>query len=646
MATKHVTTGMIGQLRRDARGNIMYLTAGLLIPMIATIGAGVDLGQAYMAKSRLQQACDAGVLAGRKSMAEGLFDSDAATAARNMFNTNYPTGIYDSTGVTFTPSARGTSEVTGSATATIRTIIMKIFGKETFNLAVNCTAKLEISNADIMFVLDVTGSMSATNSGDSVNRITALKTETVAFFDTLMTAARTDSRIRIGVVPYSSNINVGSILTAANPDFLADTVTVPSRVPNYNYVQDPDQTTYQSPQEFITSTGTYANQSPVVYTTGLDAAACVAQTPPPDNNQVAVGSPTEVLISDVTTNGTRVVTTQIRQNYTRNTYQFNYNSSNGRCRTFRADRNLYTLTNELVTTPAPRAVFKDYTYRLVDYNVRDFVRGTALQAPVGTNGTAVTAAWQGCIIESNTVAFDDAVATIPTGANDLNISLVPSTDAERWKPIIANFMYARSWSMNNSQSGSPASLTTSDDYTAMTSDYTCPAAAQKLTPYTTANRTSFVNYINTLSPTGTTYHDSGMTWGARLISPTGIFGTENSSAPNGSPISRHIIFMTDGEPNPDWSTLSFQSYEPLQPRIGTTDSSEKVRRHNRRFRAICDAAKAQNITIWTVSFGTTLTNEMRNCASGDKAYQANNAAQLRTQFQAIAQQITRLRLSE
>ncbi len=60
----------------------------------------------------------------------------------------------------------------------------------------------------------------------------------------------------------------------------------------------------------------------------------------------------------------------------------------------------------------------------------------------------------------------------------------------------------------------------------------------------------------------------------------------------------------------------------------------------------CDAAKARNITVWVVSFGTSLSADMQACASGDKAYQASNNAQLRTQFQAIAQQITRLRLSE
>ncbi len=105
----------------------MYMTAGLLMPIFAVIGAGVDLGQAYMAKTRLQQACDAGVLAGRRSMADGTYDADAITAANNMFEFNYPDDMYGSTGVTFTSSQRGSSEVTGTATATVNTILMRMF---------------------------------------------------------------------------------------------------------------------------------------------------------------------------------------------------------------------------------------------------------------------------------------------------------------------------------------------------------------------------------------------------------------------------------------------------------------------------------------------------------------------------------------
>src|SRR3546814_20904618 len=77
--------------------------------------------------------------------------------------------------------------------------------------------------------------MAQTNSGDSVNRITALQDATMDFFDTLTTADIGDGRLRFGVVPYSSTANVGHILAAKDPDWLSDYTILPSRSPVLRY---------------------------------------------------------------------------------------------------------------------------------------------------------------------------------------------------------------------------------------------------------------------------------------------------------------------------------------------------------------------------------------------------------------------------
>src|SRR3546814_5727577 len=55
----------------------------------------------------------------------------------------------------------------------------------------------------------------------------------------------------------------------------------------------------------------------------------------------------------------------------------------------------------------------------------------------------------------------------------------------------------------------------------------------------------FDGYVDTLTPNGRTYHDIGLIWGARLISPTGLFASENATTARGGEIQRHVIFMTD-----------------------------------------------------------------------------------------------------
>src|SRR3546814_3783798 len=81
-------------------------------------------------------------------------------------------------------------------------------------------------------------------------------------------------------------------------------------------------------------------------------------------------------------------------------------------------------------------------------------------------------------------------------------------------------------------------------------------------------------------------HDVGMVWGARLLSPTGLFTDENATAPNERPISRHIVFMTDGEMAPNVPNLTSQGYEYLMQRVsGSFDTSngELEDRLNNRF---------------------------------------------------------------
>lgn len=623
----------------------MYMTAGLLVPILATMGAGVDLGQAYMAKSRLQQACDAGVLSGRRAMADGTFTTSARDAANRMFNFNYASDEYSSTGRTFTPVQRGANEVTATATASVPTIIMRAFGTNAINITANCTAKLETSNADIMFVLDTTGSMASTNSGDSVNRITALKTEVMAFYDTVMAAQSDTSQIRFGAVPYSVNVHVGEVLRAANPEWISDSAELPSRTANFVPYDPPDLTTYGS--VFYTNQvyGTWANTS--TYQTGYSQNACNNISAPAGSTPVATSATTTIVTGTTTDAQGRTVTTyEDRRNYSQTVYRWQYQTSNRRC--YKQSRSYtYTKNTPYSVTQTPSIMqFSNYTYQAMTYDVSNIINGAPMVVQTGALGANVTAAWNGCIMERDTVDFASGDFP-PADAYDLDIDLVPtSNDQTKWKVVLPNIAHPSTSNYYNYQT--PAPVTTSSDYRSYASQggATCPAAVMKLRTIPVGSRSILQNYVNSLSPAGNTYHDIGMVWGARLISPSGIFASENATAPNGNAISRHIIFMTDGQLEPQKGVYGFQGQEYEMERVGGTTDAEFRARHEARFQAVCNAARARNITVWVVSFGTTLNNSMRACASGDKAFQANNQTQLHLNFQSIASQITRLRLSE
>src|SRR3546814_11128769 len=91
------------------------LTAAAVVPLIGIVGSAVDIGRAYMTQLRLQQARDAGVLAGRRAMAGGEYGDSAEGEANKMFNFNFPAGIHGSSGISFESEPAGASDVTGAA---------------------------------------------------------------------------------------------------------------------------------------------------------------------------------------------------------------------------------------------------------------------------------------------------------------------------------------------------------------------------------------------------------------------------------------------------------------------------------------------------------------------------------------------------
>src|SRR5690606_38827902 len=147
------------ELRGNAAGNTLAIAAAALVPLVGTVGGAVDISRYYMATARMQNACDAGALAARKQMESGQFEEEDRAIGLRFFDQNYPEGTFGLENLDRTYESDDNKTVTGTATGEMPTTIMQIFGKTGMDIAVSCTAEINISNTDIMFVLDVTGSM-------------------------------------------------------------------------------------------------------------------------------------------------------------------------------------------------------------------------------------------------------------------------------------------------------------------------------------------------------------------------------------------------------------------------------------------------------------------------------------------------------
>src|SRR5690606_2713091 len=95
--------------------------------------------------------------------------------ANSMFNFNFNGSSLGMAQPTFDTSDNDDGQVSGTATAVVPTLMMKIFGKDTVDLSVNCMAELQIGNADIMFVLDVTTSMNQSLGKGEPSKLSGLR---------------------------------------------------------------------------------------------------------------------------------------------------------------------------------------------------------------------------------------------------------------------------------------------------------------------------------------------------------------------------------------------------------------------------------------------------------------------------------------
>ena len=576
------SSGFLQRLRRDVAGNVMLITAAMMMPILAFSGCAVDAARLYFVKMRLQQACDAGVLAGRKFMTGtgASLDATASSQATAFFNNNFRSGLFGASAVNFTPAKTNEGQVSGAAQATVPMAMMTIFGIPAQQLSVTCEARFDVADVDIIFVLDTTGSMAclptdssstcsnyvgatsavsysrpadgATSGNDSVpgypgstayyvpeksgSRMAALRAAVLDFYDTLAANIDPTSHIRYGFVTYTSTVNAGKAITSVSPAYMVGG----SGSANSSW-------TYQSRRQTGTSSGT-----PV------------------------------------------------------------------------------------------------WSYEPISFNITNYLTSTGISDT--TKSPATTIRWAGCIEESSTTAAASSfnLSSLP---NDLNPDLVPGSNiATQWKPMVPEIIYGRN---NFSSTGTDTS--TGDDSQnpnigspswVQDGYVSCGKPVSRLKVMTRNEVSAFVNATD-FRPIGGTYHDTGMIWGTRMLSPNGIFAADTAAWPNRNPPNRVIVFLTDGDMAPNQRIYGMYGIEYFDRRVSGGTFSNLTSYHNARFLASCSSAKARNISVWTVAIDTSVSTEMRSCATASaQALATTTGSGLSSAFTGIARQIAMLRISK
>lgn len=669
--------GFLARLAKNQAGNTMAMVAAAIIPLAALIGGGLDMSRAYMARARMQQACDAAALAGRRVMTGSSMSTSDIAEARKFFDFNFPKNTFQT--ADFTPTIQSkageTTTVQVSAQSTMPTTIMKIFGYTTLPLSVTCESRFDIGNTDVMLVLDTTGSMSSNmvdTDGTVMTRLAALKLAVKDFYDTLGAGSDTTGRIRYGFMPYSSTVNVGYSLPSSA--LLGGTAGE-----TWNYQTRRLVTTYANSSQtgsWAYSSGSVSGWTTQSSTSGGSASACTA---PANTLTTVTNTPTSS--TSTSSDGTVTTTTTTTRVTNGREYRATYTAATsgywnwftwvpGTPSSCVVQYRTYTNYTETKSDTATQTPQYSWEYGQYPLDVSGYITGNAVAnptynaaVPTDVNGTTVSATntWSGCIEErdtDNTITTSTSTTSVPNGAYDLQIDTAPTNTATKWRPHWPDVEFDRSgrWLNDNRN----------NDYRAGTGGWNaCPSKARKLASYSSRSATpagmsgSFDNYVDSLIAVGGTYHDIGMIWGARFLSPTGIFASDNGAAPNGFNISRHIIFMTDGDMSAYDSVYGAYGYQKLDGRVAatSTDNAGLTAIHKRRLEMLCNAVKGKGITIWVVGFkdqpavgtsdSTMLDTELQSCAnSSNHWFMAYKPSTLRQKFKDIAKNIGGLRLSQ
>jgi Flp pilus assembly protein TadG len=596
------------RLTRDRRGAALPMMAAGLLPVLAGIGAAVDIGRIVTVRAQMQAGVDAGALAGARVF--GLTDDRAGQVAA-YFHANMPEGYAGSDAIT--PVAdfqevQGVNRVQVTATTDLPMVFMRLFGMERRSVSVEAVAEMQPKPLEVMVVLDDTGSMGG-GLGKGT-RMTALQTAMYDFIDILHQGEDRRADLAMGFVTYTVTTNVGQILTDHEvPVMTRDGF---NNISEYTKDVDPAAANALGWRGCVENDPTVRDLSASA-TTMENGAWDIDSILPGENGRPGVRP---YHVPPVTT--TKVTAAAFAANAR---LPANYEAAHRNTNTA-TDRknNLYRLSpagradiaQRLANTPAYRQHFYDF-YIGLNYD--------------------------------NSSTTDDVIVRDADGAK-----YTPgSTDPWRVEYArIPRIDETTDWSDPNRVYGYPTRA--GRNLRMATPNWQCPEPALELA-YGRA-KDVYDDYIRLdnypLMPADGTLHHIGMLWGYRLLTRDDVF-VRNNPVPGERPL-RALVFMTDGESNANTHAAWYGAYGNLRERRLTASTNANTFKNQvmYRFAKVCENAKRDGIAVYIVSLmeaSGDAGSVFRTCA-GSNYLETSTQSQIQNAFRQIAVDLVDLHLTE
>lgn len=190
---------------RNSEGSVAPMLAIAMVPILGAISAAVDYSRANLERSAMQAALDstALMLAKEAQTLSGTEIQSKATAYfKAIFSGNTATNLTVTS--TLQNPAPGSFVLNVKGSATVPTNFTKMLGQTEIDISASAEAVWGIKKLNLALALDNTGSMS------SSGKMTELKAAAHNLLTTLQNAAQSPGDIKVSIVPFATDVNVGT----------------------------------------------------------------------------------------------------------------------------------------------------------------------------------------------------------------------------------------------------------------------------------------------------------------------------------------------------------------------------------------------------------------------------------------------------
>lgn len=196
---------VLARFWQNRDGGVAPFLALAAIPLMGFTGAAIDYSRANSARTAMQAALDATALHLSKT-AQGQTGEQIQGKAQEIFNALFirPEVQDVSIQTAFSSPQQGNFVLNITGKGTVKTVFTTLIGTSQVTFSSKSEVLWGIKKLNLALALDNTGSM------NSSGKMTALKTAAHNLIDTLKAAEKTPGDIKVSIVPFAVDVNVGT----------------------------------------------------------------------------------------------------------------------------------------------------------------------------------------------------------------------------------------------------------------------------------------------------------------------------------------------------------------------------------------------------------------------------------------------------